>query len=259
MRRAAWSGLCALLVCLAPPVARAAPAELVLSGAGSSTVDVVLRRSSVLELARLIADEQAAWSGVAVLDSRGTVLGASLNVDRWTEGAQPVFTPAPVTTAERLQLPVGRYRLVLLASGPARVRVPASGDLIRAVRTARALGGTPVRLTDLRDQLPGPAEHVTGGVRVRKEGLAILVLHLRATAHQASTPELCFRDVEAGDDCLTSLGIRGTAVSPGSVGDGYVQYYYIVRGDLSAGSYETRSRDVVVDVPKVLDELLVVL
>jgi hypothetical protein len=253
MRRAAW--LAGILSLLAAAPAPAAEQDLLLLARGTAAVEVTLRAPSTLDLHGMTFRTTGQVAGLAVMDVRGELVAAAVNVRRWVEGAprppQPVVTsPGPV------RLPAGRYRLVVVTDGPAevRVRVPATGGLARTLRaTARVPAGA--ELVDLRG-LPVD-EHARRPVQLRRGGALIGVVHERSTAHVASLPEVCFAPPGA-PDCATAEGTSAVLVGTTSPGDGFSRLSVFLYGDAGRPDrYDALARSPAVDVPRAVDMLLV--
>src|SRR4051812_38347972 len=251
----------ALLAALALPLlvvpAAATGGDLVLEGVGNASTEITLSRPADLHLDRLIPDAQAEFSGVAIRDAAGNTLGAAMQVRRWTEGATAPYIPPPVTTRyDGLHLKAGRYEVLLLAAGKATVRVPATGGLVGIHQTTERAVGVSVRLTDLRTS-GLPVTNYRAPVVVGPKQLAVLVFHVRATAHQLSLPQQCFA-APGSPTCVNAFGSTTVLASPASVGDGYLQSMYAVYGSLGeAGTHHALVQDATVDVPRCLDALLV--
>ena len=236
-----------LVVVAASPSYAGVRGELVLTGHGSA--EVVLRSPATLDLLALVPDATAEVSGLVVRDTRGAELGTTVQVRRWTSA---VGRPQPLATRDRVSLPAGRYRLELLGTGT--VRLPATGGLVRRVQAAGP-GRARVELADLRGST-APA-HRFAGLSVRPGSAALLAFFVRATAHQASVPQLCFPEPGAAT-CAGALGFTTVLASPGSVGDGWAQAFTAVYGgDGVDGEHDALVQDVTVDLPQVLDALLV--
>lgn len=253
MRRAAW--LAAVVLGLLAAPAPAAPKDLLLLARGTAAVEVVLRAPAALDLGAMTFRTTGQVAGVAVLDGRGELVGLSVNVRRWVEGA--ARPPAPVSTsAGPLRLPKGRYRLVVVTDGPAdvRVRVPASGPLARTLRlTHRVPAGA--ELVDLRDVRVG--EHVRRPAVLRRGGALVGVLHERSTAHLVSTPEVCFAEPGA-PDCSAAQGASAVLVGTTEPADGFSRLAVFLYGDEGVPPrYDALARAPAVDVPRAVDVLLV--
>lgn len=238
----------------AAPSRAGTPGELVLRGSGNVGVEVVLKRTATLDLRRFTPDSRATFSGVVVRDARGALLGLAIQVHRWTTVPR---SPEPLVTHEGpLVLPRGTYRLELLSSGPATVRVGATADLVRTLAARRATRSK-VTLTDLRGNGIPLVDQRYPGVRITPTGAALLVFFERATAHQGSVPQLCFAR-PAAPTCALAYGATAALVSPGSVGDGWVQSFTALYGGQGLdGAYDALVQDATVDLPAGLDALLV--
>lgn len=244
----------AVLGLLAAP-APAADRDLLLLAGGTAAVEITLRAPAQLDLGAMTFRTSGQVAGLAVMDVRGELVGAAVNVRRWVEGA--ARPPAPVSTSPApIRLPAGRYRLVVVTDGPAdvRVRVPATGALARTLRaTARVPAGA--RLRDLRDVPLG--EHSRTPVRLRHGGALIGVLHERSTAHLASLPEVCFA-VPGAADCSTAEGTSAVLVGTTSVGDSFSRLAVFLYGDQAgSGRYDALARAPMVAVSRTVDVLLV--
>jgi hypothetical protein len=237
-----------------PLAAAAGQGELVVRGSGNVGIDVVLRQKSTVDLRGFLPDRRAAYSGVVLRDAWGRQLGTAIQVHRWTTFAH---APVPlVTLVGPLTLAPGRYRIELLASGPATIRVPATGSLVRTVAPVRATQSR-VTLTDLGAGGVPASNQRYPGVRITPTGAAMLVFFKRATAHQASVPQLCFA-APAAPTCVQAYGFTAVLASPGSVGDGWVQSFTAIYGGEGVdGTYDALVQDVTVDVPAGMDALLV--
>ena len=110
--------LAAVLLGLLAGPAPAAQDALVLVSRGTAAVDLSLPEPAELDLPAMTFRTTGQVAGVAVLDARGEVVGLSVNVRRWVEGA--ARPPAAVSTAPGpVRLAAGRYRLVVVTDGPA--------------------------------------------------------------------------------------------------------------------------------------------
>lgn len=241
-------------VVVSTPARAAAQGELVLRGSGNVGIDLVLQQKSTIDLRGFRPDIDAAYSGVVVRDAQGRQLGTAIQVHRWTTVRH---APAPlVTLGGPLTLAPGRYRIELLASGPATVRIPATGSLVRTVTPVRA-SQSRVTLTDLSAGGVPASNQRYPGVRITPTGAAILAFFKRATAHQASVPQLCFA-APAAPTCARAYGFTTAFASPGSVGDGWVQSFTALYGGQGLdGTYDALVQDVTVDLPAGMDALLV--
>ncbi len=253
MRRAAWLAA-ALLGLLAVP-APAAERDLLLLSRGTAAVEVVLRAPAELDLRQMTFRTTGQVAGVAVLDRRGELVGLSVNVRRWVEGAPR--PPAPLSTSqEPLKLPTGRYRLVVVTDGPAdvRVRVPAKGPLARTMRlTHPAPAGA--ELVDLREAPAG--ELVRRPASLRRGGALVGVLHERSSAHLVSAPELCFAEPGAAD-CEAAQGTSALLVGTTEPADGFSRLAVFLYGDAGVPArYDALARSPGLDVPRAVDALLV--
>ena len=252
MRRAAWLAAVVLVLLAAP--APAAERDLLLLSRGTAATEITLKAAAQLDLRAMTFRTTGQVAGVAVLDSRGELVGLSVNVRRWVEGA--ARPPAPVSTSPGpLRLAKGRYRLVVVTDGPAevRVRVPATGPLARTLRlTHRVPAGA--ELVDLRDVPLG--EHVRRPVALRRGGALVGVLHHRSTAHLASTPEVCFAEPGA-TDCSAAQGTSAVLVGTTEPADGFSRLGVFVYGDEGVPSrYDALARSPGLDVPRAVDVLL---
>lgn len=255
MRRAAW--LSALLLGLLAAPAPAAERDLLLLGDGTGAVEITLTEPAALDLHEMTFRTTGQVAGLAVMDRRGELVAATVNVRRWVEGAPR--PPGPVTTTPPgvTRLAAGRYRLVLVTDGPAtvRVRVPATGGL---ARTLRAAARVPARaeLVDLRE-VPLDA-HARLPLALRRGGAALAVLHERSTAHVASLPEICLAAPRAAD-CSAAEGTSAVLVGTTSPADGFSRLAVFVYGDEGrVGRYDALARAPRVAVPRAVDALLVV-
>jgi hypothetical protein len=230
------------------------PSELVLRGSGNVGIEVVLHRRSTLDLSRFVPDKRATFSGIVVRDGRGTQRGLAIQVQRWTTVPH---APEPlVTVARPLVLSPGTYRLELLSSGPATVRVAATGDLVRTL-VLRHATRSHVTLTDVRGVGAPVVDQRYPGVRITPTGAAMLVFFERSRAHQASLPQLCFAK-PAAPTCAQAYGFTTALASPGSVGDGWIQSFTALYGGQGLdGEYDALLQDATVDLPRGLDALLV--
>jgi hypothetical protein len=247
--------VCALLgLVIVPPSEAAAPGQLVLRGAGTAAIDLELKKTSSIDLRAFVPDSRATFSGVVLRDSRGRFLGSAIQVQRWTTVPK---APAPIVTLSGpLSLTAGRYRVELLASGPATVRVPSTGDLVRTLTLTRPAPSR-VTLTDLGASGVPVSNQRYPGVRVTPTGASLLVFFKRTTAHQASLPQLCFVE-PAAPTCAQAYGFSTVFASPGSVGEGWVQSFTaLYGGDALDGVYDALVQNVTVDVPAGTDALLV--
>lgn len=228
--------------------------QLVLRGTGNVGIDLVLVRGATLDLRRFVPDSSATFSGIVVRDGRGRQLGIAIQVHRWTTTK---IAPAPLVTRDvPLVLAPGRYRLELLASGPATVRVGATGELMRSF-APRLVTSSQVALTDLRGIGVPVVDQRYPGVSIAPGRAALLVFFERSTAHQASVPQLCFAAQHA-PSCAQAYGFTTALESVGSVGDGWVQSFTALYGGQGLdGQYDALVQDVTVDLPAGLDALLV--
>jgi len=253
MRRAAWLGA-VLLGLLAAP-APAAERDLLLLASGTAAVEIALRAPAELDLRALTFRTTGQVAGLAVMDERGELVGLSVNVRRWVEGA--ARPPAPVSTAPGpLRLAKGRYRLVVVTDGPAdvRVRVPATGGLARTLH-ARHPVPAGAELVDLRDVPVG--EHVRRPAALRRGGALVGVLHERSAAHLASTPEVCFAEPGA-PDCSAAQGTSAVLVGTTEPADGFSRLAVFLYGDEGVPArYDALARSPAVDLPRAVDVLLV--
>lgn len=238
------------------PAQGAPPGEFVMRGSGHVAVDVILRQKSTIDLGRFLPDSRAAYSGVVVRDSLGAQLGMAIQVHRWTTVPNP---PTPVVTIDGpLHLAPGRYSVELLASGPATVRMPATGGFVRAVKAIRR-SPSRVTLTDLGAAGVPASNHRYPGVRITPTGAAVLAFFKRTTAHQASIPQLCFA-APAAPTCAQAYGFTSVFASPGGVGDGWLQSFTALYGGEGVdGTYDALAQIVTVDAPAGMDALLVTL
>lgn len=238
-----------LLTAFATP-ARAAAGQFVVSGSGGA--QIVLTRAGTLDLDAMIPDAHAEVSGLVIRDRAGGQLATVVRVRRWTSG---LGAPQALSTRSSVRLAPGTYRVDLLATGPATVRVPATGGLVRSVAaTGRARGR--VLLADLLAASPPVREHRYTGLRVSPGGAALLAFFARTRAHQASSVQLCFP--RPGGSCLNAAGSTAVLASPGSAGDGYVSAFSALYGGEGVdGAHDALVEDVTVDLPTVLDALLV--
>ena len=253
MRRAAW--FAAVLLWLVAAPAPAAERDLLLLSRGTAAVEVTLRAPATLDLRAMTFRTTGQVAGVAVVVGRGELVGLSVNVRRWVEGAPR--PPSPVSTAPGpVRLPPGRYRLVVVTDGPAdvRVRVPATGGLARTLR-ARSKVSAAAELVDLRDVPLG--EHVRRSASLRRGGALVGVLHARSTAHVASLPELCFAEPGAAD-CSAAEGTSAMLVGTTSPLDGFSRLAVFLYGDEGVRErYDALARSPAVGVPRAVDALLV--
>lgn len=255
VRRAAW--LSAVLLGLLAAPAPAAEGDLLLLGNGTGAVEITLTTPAELDLRAMTFRTTGQVAGLAIMDRRGELVAATVNVRRWVEGAARPPEPVATTPPGPLTLPKGRYRLVLVTDGPAevRVRVPATGGL---ARTLRAAARVPARaeLVDLRE-VPLDA-HARLPLALRRGGAAIAVLHERSTAHVASLPEVCFAEPRAAD-CSAAEGTSAVLVGTTSPADGFSRLAVFVYGDEGrVGRYDALARAPRVAVPRAVDALLVV-
>lgn len=245
----------AVLVGLTAVPAPAAERDLLLLSRGTAAVEITLRAPASLDLRAMTFRTTGQVAGLAVLDARGELVGLSVNVRRWVEGA--ARPPAPVSTAPGpVRLPKGRYRLVVVSDGPAdvRVRVPATGALARTLR-ARHRVPAGAELVDLRDLPVG--EHVRRPAQLRRGGALVGVLHARSTVHVASLPEVCFARPGAAD-CSAAEGTSAVLVGTTSPGDGFSRLAVFLYGDAGVPArYDALARSPAVDVPRAVDVLLV--
>ena len=247
--------LLGLLGVLVGTPAQAGPqGQLVLRGSGNVGIEVVLRQKSTIDLRGLLPDSRAAYSGVVVRDAQGRQLGAAVQVHRW---ASVPNGPAPLVTLDRpLALAPGHYRLELLAGGPATIRLPATGDLVRTV-TAVGTSQSRATVTELGTRGVPVGNQRYAGVRITPNGAALLAFFQRTTAHQASVPQLCFAE-PAAPTCVQAYGFTAVLTSPGGVGDGWIQTFSGLYGGQGLdGTYDALVQEVTVDLPTVMDALLV--
>ena len=255
MRVAKILPLLALLgVVVGTPARAATQGELVLHGSGNVGIDLVLHHKATLDLRRFVPDSRATFSGIVVRDAHGVQLGVAIQVHRWTTAPHP---PPPLLTRDGpLVLPPGTYRLELLASGPATVRIGATGDLVRTLAPRRATRSH-VTLTDLRGIGVPVVDQRYTGVRITSTGAAVLVFFERTTAHQVSLPQLCFAK-PAAPSCAQAYGFTSAFATPGGVGDGWLQSFTALYGGQGMdGDYDALVQDATVDLPAGLDALLV--
>ena len=255
VRRVAW--LSALLLGLLAAPAPAAERDLLLVGDGTGAVEITLRAPASLDLDAMTFRTTGQVAGLAIMDARGELVAASVNVRRWVEGAARPPDPVATTPPGPTSLPAGRYRLVLVTDGPAqvRVRVPATGGLARTLRASARVPAS-AELIDLRD-VP-PEEHTRRALSLRRGGAAIAVLHERSTAHVASLPEVCFAGPGAAD-CSAGEGASAVLVGQTAVGDGFSRLAVFLYGDaVAATPYDALWRAPVVHLPRAVDALLVV-
>lgn len=252
-----WAGaLLFALVAALTPVAHAAPSVLVLTGSRTAAVDVVLTKPARLDPHLLRFTTSGSYAGLAVHDAAGVLLTATINVQRWLVDANPA--PPAIAVTREVTLPRGRYRLSLITDGASRVEIPATGGFAKRF----APGGPSravARLTDLRAGAPGRTDF-RAPVTLRPDGGAVLVEHARSTARQARSSRVCFA-APAAPDCTDADGTMVESSSPGMVGDGYEQSAVLVYGDLGGASrrLDALVQTSVVDVPRVLDALLLTL
>lgn len=253
MRRAAW--LAAVLLGLLAAPAPAGEGDLLLLSRGTAAVEITLRAPAELDLRAMTFRTTGQVAGLAVMDERGELVGLSVNVRRWVEGAPR--PPGPVSSAPGpVRLRPGRYRLVVVADGRAdvRVRVPASGRLARTLRATHPVPAS-AELVDLRDVPVG--EHVRRPLALRPGGALVGVLHERSTAHVASLPEVCFATPGAAD-CSAAESSSAVLVGTTSPGDGFSRLAVLVYGDQGRlPRYDALARSPAVDVPRAVDVLLV--
>lgn len=241
-----------LAVPLLPAVATT-PSALVLTGSRTASVDLVLSRPARLEPHRLRFTTTGSYAGIAVLDASGEALLTSVNVRRWVEGATPA--PDPVSTSREVDLPAGRYRVVLLTDGASTVTVPATGALARRLAPRGATSATAM-LVSARDAV-GTVD-VRLPTVLRRGGAVSLTQHVRTTAEQAHETQTCFAAPGAAD-CTGSDGTLVASSSPGEVGERFTQVSVFLYGDdLTEGRYDALVQGATLDVPKVHDALLVV-
>lgn len=243
-----------LLAVLAVP-APAAERDLLLLSRGTAAAEITLRAPAELDLRAMTFRTTGQVAGVAVMDRRGELVGLSVNVRRWVEGA--ARPPAPVSTSPGpLRLPKGRYRLVVVTDGPAdvRVRVPATGPLARTLRLTHRVRAR-AELVDLRNVPVG--ERVRRPASLRRGGALVGVLHERSTAHLVSTPELCFAAPGAAD-CSAAQGASALLVGTTEPADGFSRLAVFLYGDAGVPArYDALARAPAVDVPRAVDVLLV--
>ncbi len=253
MRRAAL--LAALGSALLAAPAPAAERDLLVTSRGTAGVEISLRAPAELDLRAMTFRTTGQVVGLAVMDQRGELVGMTVNVRRWVEGAaQP---PGPVSTSPGpLRLQKGRYRLVVVTDGPAevRVRVPATGSLARTVHATHRVSAA-ADLVDLRE-VPAD-EHVRRPVSLRRGGALVGVLHARSTAHVASTPEVCFVEPGAAD-CSAGQGTSAVLVGTTEPVDDANRLAVFLYGDEGVPArYDALARSPAVAVPRAVDVLLV--
>lgn len=226
---------------LAAPATAAPAGSLVLSGGGSSSVDIDVRRTSTLQAGSFRMTTRGSYAGIAVLDRQGKALAVALNVTDWIK-ARPVVADFPVTsTLEKVTLKPGRYRLLLLADAPSTVRLGATGDLVRTVRTWRAYNDD-VRIT----QLTGPATDsvVTGSapVTLRRGGFVAVALHSETTLNQLAFTQVCL--AQPGSATCSPTGDIGAnnlrQNIGGTIGPAFSSLRY-TSTDTFAGRYDART------------------
>lgn len=242
-------GLAAMLLLTAAP-ATAAPDDLLLTGTGTAATEIVLTEPATLDPLAMTFRTTGQVAGLAVLDARGELVVLSVNVRRWVAGAaQP---PSPVVTSPaEVTLAKGRYRVVLLGDGTARVRLPATGQLVRTLRP-RARVKARTALTDLRTVQDG--NYARTAAALRRGGAIVATLHERTTARAASLPEVCVTSPGAAD-CTRSEGLSGVF---GPDVDNSSRLSVFVYGDAGRPArFDVLARARDVGVPRAVDLLVV--
>lgn len=269
-RLRALIGAAAVLATLvALPSASAAPAgRLELSGAGAASLDLVLRHSSEILPDGFQMKTRGTYAGLAIQDSRGTVVAAIINVQTWINN-RPSAADVPISSVnifQRTILKPGRYKIRLLADGPSTVSVAVTGDLRRKVRATTPYKDH-VRLTDISAAVPSRVDtHSVVPADFRGRRYAIVAHHTESKARQAQVEDFCLA-APGSAACTPTQDIGGTHVSTSagatpnegwSRGELYLPT--VARGFYDLRKlYDARFADVSVDLPAKRYALVVVI